>query len=123
MNHSLKRIERLTNLIGRSLCLTTSNLPYSRTLEAIQKLAGALHNTETDDSVWCYGEHLLPLSDLIVGAYWFCSDYHSRQFSDESHTLRVLSQVYRPGCCESGPEPDSSAQYTYDALVEKLNNH
>lgn len=122
MTQSLRRVERLTNLIGASLCRTDCSLSYGRTLEAIRLLCAALHTVETDEGTWELGEHLFPLSDLIVGAYWFCSDYHSGQRSIEYQTLSALSEIYTPGCCESGPETDSSSSDAYNALAEKYNN-
>lgn len=122
MNHSLRKIERLTNLIGSSLMRTDCSLSYARTLDAIRTLCCAIHTTETDEGTWEIGAHLLPLSDLIVGAYWFCADYHGGQRSIEYQTLSALSEIYAPGCCESGPETDSSSSDVYAALVEKYNN-
>jgi hypothetical protein len=116
--HHLRRIERLATCAANALTYRTSKMTYARTLEAIAKLADALHSTETDESVWYLNEYTLTPDAIIVGAYWFCADYHGGQRSVEYRTLSTLSRIFTPGSGETGPRPESSAQDTYDALVE-----
>lgn len=49
---------------------------------------------------------------LLAAAYWFYSDHHRGQWSDE---YRIMSMIdYRPGLAESGPEEGSVDAMIYD---------
>ena len=112
--------ERLHRLVDRSLFLTSGQLTYSRTLEALRLLARILHEGDTDESIWWLGEfRSADLASLVVGAYWYCADYYTGQWSEEYETLSALGLVYNPGAMTSGPEPDSSEIDVYSALVQK----
>lgn len=112
--------ERLHRIIDRSLFLATGQLTYSRVLEAIRVLARILHEGETDESTWCIGEfRSADLASLVIGVYWFCTDYHSGQGSAEYATLSALGTIYSTGMT-SGPEPDSCEIDVYSALVAKM---
>ena len=115
--------DRLHRIIDRSLFLTSGRLTYSRVLEAIRLLARILHEGETDESTWYIGEfRSADLASLIVGAYWFCADYHAGQGSAEYATLSALGTIYpvESTGMVSGPEPDSCEIDVYSALVAKM---
>ena len=87
---------------------------YDRSLELIEALAD-----------WIAGDGFKPAEntvaewpDVLIGAYWFCVNYHSGMSSDEYRLQCSISHVYSPGPCEAGPEPDSSSANVYAALVE-----
>jgi hypothetical protein len=111
-----KNIQRLFKVISKALFRIDSSLTYERTLEALERLAVVLHNTDTEEDVWYIGENSdTTLDNLIIGAYWFCADYHGGQSSKEYRVLSVLGDVYKPGCT-SGPEEDSTERDVYEQL-------
>ena len=101
-----------------NLFTTTGDDDYDRTLELIEALAewlvkGGFEPGETmRDAEW---------QDVIIGAYWFCCDYHGGQSSDEYRLQCILSHLYSPGMTQ-GPEPESSEADVYFAL-EVLGGH
>ena len=110
------QIERLYQTVAHGLFYNNSALGYVECLEAIEELAIAVHATETDENVWYIGEHEeASLDTLIIGAFWFCSDYHGGQSSLEYRVLSRLSEIYQPGS-SNGPEDDTGEQSTYEAL-------
>lgn len=111
-----KNIKRLFRVVSKALFRIDSTLSYERTLEAIEKLAIVVHNTETEEDVWYIGESTeATLDSLIIGAYWFCADYHGGQSSIEYRLLSRLSDIYNPGF-SNGPEAESSEKDVYEAL-------
>lgn len=94
------------------LFTTTAEPDYERCLELIEALAdwlngGGFEPAETmRDAEW---------SDVIIGAYWFCCDYHSGQTSDEYRLQCQLSRLYSPGMMQ-GPEAETSEAEVYFAL-------
>ena len=120
VDQTKRAAERLHRTIDRSLFLTSGRLTYSRVLEAIRLLARILHEGETDESTWNLGEfRSADLASLIVGAYWFCADYHAGQWSAEYATLSALGTIYSTGMV-SGPKPNSCEIDVYSALVAKM---
>lgn len=75
--------------------------------------------------------YLYSARDIIVGAYWYCVDYHSGQWvgkssmgwpfsfrgSDEYRVQCKLGKLYFPGPFENGPETMSDEKEVYDSLV------
>lgn len=57
------------------------------------------------------------LGDLVVGAYWACTDWHAGQFSDTYAALCSLGNVYSPNM-ESHPSQDESAFTAYELISE-----
>ena len=111
----MRKIERLARLIGRQLFRTTGTLSYSRTLEAIAKLAIEIEYFEGGVN-WDYGTDC-SLDSLIVGAYWFCTDYHAGLGSDEYALLCQLGEIFTPNY--SSLERDSSEFDVYVGLAVK----
>lgn len=110
------KIVRYFNLVSRALFRTTSKLGYKRTLEAIEKLAKVILETDTEEDVWLIGENGdCTLGSMIIGAYWFCSDYHNGQNSLEYRVFSILSLVFKPGCT-SGPEDETTEKDVYEML-------
>jgi hypothetical protein len=122
-----KNIERLYNVVYKSIARIDSNLSYPRTLEAINRLCDAINtyydNEENqDECIWYIGEsNEFSLDSLIVGAYWFTSDYQAfdRAPNQEAITQGQLSTVFSPNC--SGLEEDSGERDVYDFLEAKRN--
>ncbi len=55
------------------------------------------------------------LFDLADGLYWYCSEYHTGQCSDEYSVLSTLD--YPPSPLASGVEEGSTAHEVYSQLV------
>jgi hypothetical protein len=116
MKREYRNIERLFNVANRALFRLDSTLSYQRTLEAIERLSQEVLDTETDEDVWYIGEFGdCTLDSLIVGAYWFLTDYHAGMHSLEYRVLSRLGEVFNPGMT-SGPEPETSEVEVYKAL-------
>lgn len=114
-----RNIKRLYDVVDRALFRADSKLSYSRTLEALERLATEVSKTETDCDVWSIGEcGNATLDSLIVGAYWFLGDYHGGQGSAEYRVLCGLGSIFSPGWT-SGPEDDSVEKCVYEALESK----
>lgn len=111
-----RNIERLFGVVNRRLFYVSSTLSYSRTLEALDRLAQEILRTETDESVWNIGQFTgTCLDSLIVGAYWFLAENHGGQGSLEYRVLCRLGEIYKPGMT-SGPEADTSEMDVYTAM-------
>ena len=83
---------------------------------ALDTLADAVSETETDESTWCIGEFLeCDLASLIIGAYWALTEWHDGGATYA--TLCWLGKIFSPGMT-SGPEPDSSEVTAYEAVSE-----
>ena len=61
--------------------------------------------------------YLYSARDIIVGAYWYCVDYHSGQWSDEYRVQCKLGKLYFPGPLRNGPRPMSDEKEVYDSLT------
>ena len=110
----MKHIERLHSIIEKNLFCLDPVMDYARLTKTITRLANVLADTDTDESVWSIGEYSpCCLSDLIVGAYWHYTEWHSGQFSDGYAALSALGRVFSPNM--SGSEPENEA---YLALAD-----
>lgn len=108
MLNSTRNLNRLYNVIHRSLFTINGRLSYDRITDGIIRLAVMVQETETDDfTLTDIGENTeCCLSDLIVGAYWHYSHWHGGQNSKGYKALSELSGIYSPGM-ESEPETES----------------
>lgn len=114
-----KNIERLFNVVVKSLFQIDGTLSYTRTLEAIERLCAEILKTETDETVWYIGESgAATLDSVIVGSFWFMTDYHGGQDSLEYRVYSRLGEIFKPGMT-SGPEPESSESDVYEQLKQK----
>lgn len=113
---TVKNITKLHELITDSLFTINTPLDYGRITDAFITLCNALGNTDTDESVWYIGEcSYVCLGDLIAGAYWHYSEWHSGQWSQSYAALCALGRIYSPGMTD-GPEDDTSEQDVYTEL-------
>jgi hypothetical protein len=55
----------------------------------------------------------------IVAAYWYCTHYHSGQFSREYAELCWLGNYYRPNM-ECGPQEGSWEEVIYQELCAQV---
>lgn len=128
----MRNIERLFNVAQRGLFRNNSTLGYDRTLAAIERLANAVDDYDGDTD-WCIGESSeCSLDSLLIGAYWYCTDYHGGQWSDEYRLLSAIGDFFDPRC--SSLERDSSqfdvcvalaalaGHGTWDEIVEGYDN-
>jgi hypothetical protein len=105
-----KNIKRIYKVIANSLFKTTGKLSYTRLLEGIHLLCTELLKTKTSECVYStVGEsEEASLGDLLIGTYWYLSDWHGGQDSLEYRTLCSIGRIYSPGMA-SGPEEDVAA--------------
>jgi hypothetical protein len=116
---SIKNIKRLYAVVNNTL-FKQGKLSYVRLLEALILLCSEVKSTDTDESTWSIGEFEgASLDALIVGAYWFCTDYHGGMNSLEYRALSALSGIFSPGM--SGLDVDSSEFMVYEQL-EAIHN-
>ena len=114
----MSALNRLFNVIDKSLFTICGKLDYARITDAITRLADTVQDTETDESTWAIGEFgACTLGDLIVGAYWHYTEWHSGQFSDGYAALCALGAVFSPGM--GGPEEDNEVYQALNALAAK----
>ena len=89
---------------------------------ALCLLGQAVDKYELPEDIWCsLGEFSEAcLGDLIVGAYWACTEWHSGQSSDTYAALCALGQVFSPGMT-CNPEPDTSEMIAYELICDWFN--
>ncbi len=110
MKPTYRNIERLFKVIDHSLFTTASTLPYSRVTEAITKLAYLVEDFWPDTceaDLWGIGEQgSCCLDELIIGAFWHYTDWHSGQRRDTYIAYCALAQIFSPGmtCCDADNE-------------------
>ena len=112
-----RNIERLRAIVERAITRTDSTLDYPRTLEAIERLAKEVSETETGVDVWYLGECTYSLDSILVGSYWHLVEWHAGGSSDSYRAMCAVGSIFKPGFAD-GPEPNSCE---LDVYVE-LNN-
>lgn len=118
----LKQIESRFEVVHNALFLQSAEMDYSEIIEAICNLCESLESeTEHTEEVWYIGESgFCCLSDLIIGAFWHFTEWHSGQYSESYRALSMLGDIYEPGMT-AGPEPESGEEEVYKALeIEAL---
>jgi hypothetical protein len=108
-NRELRHIKRLYAVIDRSVFLTTGTLGYTRLTDALIVLADAIstYDGETEDWVYIGEFNTCDLPELIVGAFWHCTEWHGGQWSETYRAYCALSQVFSPGMTSA--ETDNEA--------------
>jgi len=93
----------------------TRNGPSIDLPRALRLLGRALHKHELPEHIWgSLGEFSdASLGDLVVGAYWSCSEWHGGQNSDTYAALSSLGEVFSPGMT-GVPMPDESEFAAYE---------
>ena len=114
---------RLFNLINRNLFQTIGNLWYTRLVQTFIVFANVVNKEDYEDDFWSIGEfETADIGSVLEGAYWFFSDYHSGQFSDEYKALCAIGKVFSHGRCSNGVDPDNfGALEVYEELERMLN--
>jgi hypothetical protein len=121
---TIEPIRELCAKINRSLFFVDGTLDYDELIDELSVLAYMVDDYDSEDTecLWSIGEHTgASLSDLIPGAYWHCTEWHSGQNSSSYACLSALGMVFNPGMA-SGPEPESSESDVYDALETMAQN-
>jgi len=105
----LNNITRYFDVINNSLFLTNGVLGYDRITDAIIALSNTIAGYDGDtEEIWWIGESgNCCLSDLIVGAYWHYTEWHSGQWSKGYAALSALGYIFNPGM--TYPETDNEA--------------
>jgi len=90
------------------------NLP-----RALALLGQVLHKYELPEGIWeGLGEFSEAcLGDLVIGAYWACSEWHGGQFSNSYAALCSLGQVFSPGM-SGAPDSEESEFTAYELIGE-----
>lgn len=111
-----RNIERLFNVIDKSLFTITGKLDYDRLTDALIVLANEINKTDTDESIWYLGEcGNCTLGDLIPGAYWHFTEWHGGQWSKGYAALSALGQIFDPGM--SCGEDDNEAYQALETMA------
>jgi hypothetical protein len=83
-------------------------------LEALERLSDLVN--DADDVDWYIGEGCeASLDSLLVGAYWYCVDYHGGMGSAEYRLQCKIGGYFDPGC--SSLDRDSSEFDVYRELA------
>ena len=70
------------------------------------------------EELWCLGENsYASITDLIIGAFWHYTEWHSGQDSDGYKAYCALSTIYDCGMT-SAPDETESEWATYHSLGE-----
>ena len=96
---TLRQIERLHKICDRALFQTDTTLDYDKTIKALTRLSELVAEYEGEsEDIWYLNEtNTMATVDLLgVGAYWFCSEHHGGQWSDEYALLSTISNWYDP---------------------------
>ncbi|CAB4147601.1 hypothetical protein UFOVP431_38 [uncultured Caudovirales phage] len=109
------------NAIMRSNVFKTDG-PLIDLPRALTLLGRALHKRELPEGIWeSLGEFSEAcLGDLIIGAYWACSEWHGGQSSDTYAALCSLGEVFSPGMSDT-PDPEESEFTAYELICEWFN--
>ena len=109
---TLNSINRLFKVIENSLFMTTGNLDYDRVTDAIISLSNSIHNYHGDtEQIWYIGESgCCYLPDLIEGAFWHYTEWHSGQWSKGYAALSALGAIFSPGMTTPDTENDAYIQ-------------
>ena len=102
----------------------TRNGPSINLPRALRLLGEALDKHELPEYIWDnLGEFSgACLGDLVVAAYWACSEWHDGQFSDTYAAYCSPGKVFSPGATCS-PKPDDSEFIAYELMGKWFNTH
>ena len=93
----MHKIKSLFNVINHNLATINGTMSYGRITDCLISLSNTVMDTDTDEFIWSIGEcGAFTLDDLITGAYWHFTEWHSGQFSKGYEALSALGRVYQP---------------------------
>lgn len=105
----MKNITRVFNVINHNVFTIDGTMDYNRVMDCFIKLCELIddfYDNDNDECVWYIGESTeCCLSDLITGAYWHFTEWHSGQASKSYLCLSMLSKEFIPGM--GGVEEDN----------------
>lgn len=103
---SLSAIKSSYNSIYQSIFTINPVFSYKELAEKFTELANLINAYEGDNDDWLYeGEgNECQLSDMLVGAYWHYTNWHSGQDSDSYAALCALGEVYQPNMAQPPAE-------------------
>lgn len=114
------KTQRLFRVVSNSLYRIDNKSSYERTVEAVCKLAMSV--AEDDNTDWYLGEGTeATLDSILVGSFWFFTDYHGGQSSPEYIAYSAISQIFKPGM--SSLEEDTTEADVYESWVAKFNEN
>lgn len=117
MSNQLRNITRLYNVAYNTIATINGRLSYERITDCIIRLADMVAETETPEFfLQETGEHNeFRLDDLLIGAYWHFTEWHSGQFSKGYQALSAIGRIFSPGCT-NGPEQGTGERIAYELL-------
>jgi len=77
--------------------------------ELREMAADTAYATAVNESIAQFGAYA-----TIIGLYWYCTNHHSGQSSEEYRLLSQLGEIFQPGGSANGPEPDSAEMLAYE---------
>ena len=120
---TLSSIKRLHRLAEKNLFLTSGNLDYPRTLEAIAKLSEAVEEYTGDgEEIWFIEGMASSPADVLMGAFWHLCEWSAGQASRSYEVSCIVGRIFSPGFSD-GPEPDSCEEDVYSALSDMAENY
>lgn len=94
-----QNIERIFNVIDKTLFTITGKLTYDRVGDALEKLVEMMiayeGESESLDSIGEFGN--CTLLDLLEGAYWHYTGNAGNQFSRTYELKNIIGEIYSPG--------------------------
>ena len=121
---TLSSIKRLNALVEANIFLTSGKLDYSRTIEAIARLAQAVEAYQDDsENIWFIeGVYSTSPADILAGAFWHLYEWSAGEQCQSYRALCAVGRIFSPGC-SGGPEPDSLEDEVYAELANMAERH
>jgi hypothetical protein len=121
---TLAQIETLYQSIYNSILTINPVFSYDELAEKFIDLANGINEFEGETEEWIYlGEHSeASLDELIIGAFWHYTEWHSGQHSKSYAAYCALNTVYQPNmaCAPADSEDEGYATYTMlDEMASK----
>ena len=117
----MNKTKAVFEVINHNLATIHGTMDIDRITDCLITLCNVIHQEpETDWSLGEYGE--FTLDSLIVGAYWFYTDYHGGQNSKEYVALSELGSIFLPGMsCLDREAPEFDAYILLEQLRGEKN--
>ncbi len=117
----MKNIKRVFAVINHNLFTINGTMDYYRLMDCLSKLCELIEAYEGEtEFMWCLGEYgACTLDDLIIGAYWHFTEWHSGQDSKSYATLCALGSVYTPNM--DTPDDENAAYQLLNIMAEEEN--
>jgi len=121
---TIKKITALHAELEQALFFINPKLDYIEVIEKLTEFANLIHALDEGNDKWLYIGDCSSATppDLLIGAYWHLTEWHSGQWSDSYAAMCAIGEVFHPGM-SNGPEEESSEHYVYTALNTMAEKH